>query len=491
MAARHEPLQEAPPAVNNVAERTTVSRTWIPLGQVLLLAAVYFVAAKLSLLLAIPPGYVTAVWPPSGIALAAILLWGTRLWPGIWLGAALINLTVEGSPLLAALLATGNTLEAVVSGALIRRFTGARGYFESGAAVIKFVALIALSAPIAAAIGVASLSLLKALPSSDFVINAWTWWLGDASGMIIVTPLIASWCIGAWPRWSLPKAIEAASLAAALALVTFLVFGGTSPLPLAFIAVPFIIWAAIRFGQREVTALTAIVCAIAIWYTMQGRGPFGLSSSNGSLLILVAYTSTLVLTGLVLSAAIGERGRAIDELRRNNEQLERRIEDRTMEVEVSNQTLRAELVEHTRQEETLRQSEERFRLLVDGVKDYAIFMLDSDGYIKSWNSGAEKIKGYKASEIIGKHFSTFYTQEDLARNWPEHELAIARVEGRFEDEGWRVRKDGTRFWANVIISALHDSEHRLRGFAKVTRDLTTRRRIEALEESEQQMNEFL
>src|SRR4030095_2472207 len=118
-------------------------------------------------------------------------------------------------------------------------------------------------------------------------------------------------------------------------------------------------------------------------------------------------------------------------------------------------------------------------------------MLDSNGNVASWNAGAQAIKGYTAAEIIGKHFSHFYTPEDLARNWPAHELAIEGTEGRFEGEGWRVRKDGSRFWANVIITALYDNEHRLRGFAKVTRDLTARRRIEALQERERQMNEFL
>src|SRR5207253_6498379 len=142
-------------------------------------------------------------------------------------------------------------------------------------------------------------------------------------------------------------------------------------------------------------------------------------------------------------------------------------------------------------EEILRQSEERFRLLVDGVKDYAIFMLDSEGRVASWNTGAETIYGYTVAEMTGTHFSRFYTPEDLARNWPEHELVVARAEGRFEEEGWRVRKDGSRFWASGIIAALYDNEHRVRSFAKVTRDLTVRRRVEALQESERQMNEFL
>jgi PAS domain S-box-containing protein len=142
--------------------------------------------------------------------------------------------------------------------------------------------------------------------------------------------------------------------------------------------------------------------------------------------------------------------------------------------------------------EPLRQSEEMFRLLVEGVKDYAIFMLDPDGFIVSWNSGAQTIKGYTAQEIIGQHFSRFYPPDAIARNWPQRELQIARQEGRFEEEGWRLRKDGTPFWASVVITSLYDENNgHLRGFAKVTRDLTDRKRIEALESAERQMNEFL
>ena len=120
----------------------------------------------------------------------------------------------------------------------------------------------------------------------------------------------------------------------------------------------------------------------------------------------------------------------------------------------------------------LHRVEERFRLLVDAVQDYAIFMLDVHGYVSSWNTGAERIKGYGASQIIGKHFSVFYTQEDLHAGKPARELEIAAKEGRLEDEGWRLRKDGSRFWANVILAAIRDDTGTLIGFGKVTRDLT-------------------
>jgi PAS domain S-box-containing protein len=132
-------------------------------------------------------------------------------------------------------------------------------------------------------------------------------------------------------------------------------------------------------------------------------------------------------------------------------------------------------------EEALRQSEEVFRLLVASVKDYAIFLLDPGGHITTWNAGAQRIKGYAPEEIIGRHFSAFYPESDIRDQKPQRELEIAMQYGSVEDEGWRLRKDGTRFWANVIITAVHDEHGTLRGFAKVTRDMTERKRAEEMQ----------
>jgi PAS domain S-box-containing protein len=141
-------------------------------------------------------------------------------------------------------------------------------------------------------------------------------------------------------------------------------------------------------------------------------------------------------------------------------------------------TVVRDITQRKQWETALRSSEERFRLLVEGAKDYAIFMLDPEGRVATWNYGAERIKGYRADEILGQHFSRFYPQEVVARGKPQHELEVAAAEGRFEDEGWRIRKDGSRFWANVIITALRGQDGQLIGFSKVTRDFTNRKSAE-------------
>jgi len=142
-----------------------------------------------------------------------------------------------------------------------------------------------------------------------------------------------------------------------------------------------------------------------------------------------------------------------------------------------------------RAQEELRHSDEQFRLLVDGIKDYAIFMLDQAGYVVSWNTGAERIKGYRADEILGRHFSCFYQREDIEGRKPGKELESAAANGQFEEEGWRLKKDGSRFWASVVITALRDESGNLRGFAKVSRDITARKEAEAAEKKREALEQ--
>jgi PAS domain S-box-containing protein len=150
-----------------------------------------------------------------------------------------------------------------------------------------------------------------------------------------------------------------------------------------------------------------------------------------------------------------------------------------------------DLTQRREYEESLRHSEERFRLLIEGVRDYALFMLDANGHVATWNAGAERIQGYTADEIMGQHFSRFYPPDAIESGWPEHELQVATAEGRFHDEGWRLRKDGSRLWASVTITALRDDSGRLRGFAKLTRDLSERKQAETTQADTERREEML
>jgi PAS domain S-box-containing protein len=178
----------------------------------------------------------------------------------------------------------------------------------------------------------------------------------------------------------------------------------------------------------------------------------------------------------------------ITELKETQAQLEKAIataEARARELQSANRRLTVQIAEREEAEKQLRESEERFRLLVDGVKDYAIYMLNPAGLVLSWNRAAEQIHGYTAGEIVGEPFSKLYLTEDVQRGAPERALQTARAKGRYEAEGWRLRKDGAKFWANAILTALTDEIGRIYGFAKVTRDMTERRLMqEKLQEAE-------
>ena len=281
--------------------------------QVCLVALVYLMAAKGALLFAIPPGYATAIWPASGIAVAFCLLLGERIWPAVWLGATLANLPVAYSLIAAPVIACGNTLEAVACSALVRALSGVGPRFDRGDQVIKFVAVAAMSCIIAATVAVHVLIADGALSWGQFAINWWTWWQGDLTGIIVATPLLLSWALQG-ERFPLPgRGVEFLALMVFSSLAAMVIFGdwlvGDRPLPLSFLVLPFVIWAAFRFSQREVTTVAAVVSGIAIWCTLAGRGEFVRPTINESLLYLLAFVGTATVTGLVLCAALAGRSR--------------------------------------------------------------------------------------------------------------------------------------------------------------------------------------
>lgn len=277
------------------------------------IALIYFAAAECGLSLASVHTNVSPVWPPTGIAIAAVLLLGYRVAPGILLGAFLANLHTGVSIATAAAIGVGNTSEALCAAFLIIRYTGVRVPLYRAQHVVKFAIFAAVFSPmISATVGSTSLCLSGAARWENYPTLWLTWWLGDGVGALVVTPLLLAWASIGSAKWDSKKLLEGGLLLLSLAVVSMFVFGGWIPTsdknyPLAHLVFPFFIWAAFRFRQRGVTMAIVVLAAIAVWGTAQGFGQFIHNHPNESLLLLQAFMGTITLTALVLAAIVGER----------------------------------------------------------------------------------------------------------------------------------------------------------------------------------------
>ena len=267
------------------------------------LAAVYFFAAKLGLRFAYINSSVTTVWPPAGIALAAFVLLGYRVWPAILGAAFLANVTTTGGALPSIGIAIGNTAEGLLGSYLVNRFARGGRVFDRVGDILRFTALAAIvSTTVSASIGVSSLALGGLMSWADAPRVWLTWWLGDAVGDIVIAPALILWIgVKPAPRWNRAQFLEALALAAVTALVTFAMFGGLFPsrhYPLTVLLWPVLIWVAFRFNPREATAAIVIVSAIAIGRTLQGVGPFSIYTANERLVLLQVWTGITAVTSL-------------------------------------------------------------------------------------------------------------------------------------------------------------------------------------------------
>jgi signal transduction histidine kinase len=298
---------------------------------------VYFGAARLGLSLAFATQQVTAVWPPSGIAVAALLLFGYRVWPGIFGGALLIN-AISAEPLLtAAGIAAGNTLEAVVAVFLMRRAVGSDHSIDRAKNVVALAGLAALlGATVGATLGVANLALAGIVAWWDYSLVWWVWWMGDAMGVLLVAPVILAWSTGPRLSWRGWRLVELAALTLGLGLVSHILFSsrpGSGPdFELQYAVFPFLIWSALRFGTRETVSLVLLVSAIAIWGTIHGNGPFGTGSLDSRLILLVSFMAVTGVSALLLAAVTAERRQAQERMHRAHDLLEVRVEERTAEL---------------------------------------------------------------------------------------------------------------------------------------------------------------
>ena len=291
------------------------------------LFAVYCAAGKLGLKLALVHASVTAVWPPTGIALAAFLLLGYRVWPAILLGAFLVNMTTAGSVATSIGIAVGNTLEGLLGSYLVNRFARGTSALERPQDIFKFAFFAGIvSTTVSATLGVTSLALFGFATWTNYEPIWLTWWLGDAAGALILAPLLMLWIRGPRLRWKPFQYGEAAVLLLALCFLGFSVFGdwsvfGIRNYPLEFTCIPLVVWAAFRFDRREAATVSFLLSAIAIWGTLRGFGPFVRHSANDSLLLLQAFLCVIAVMGVSLAAIIAEQKQAEQALRTREGQL--------------------------------------------------------------------------------------------------------------------------------------------------------------------------
>jgi len=295
------------------------SRPLSKLSVIGILTVVYFIAGKLGLMLASLHASASPVWPAAGIALAALLVLGYRVWPAIFVGAFLVNVTTAGSVATSLAIASGNTLEAVCGAWLVNRLAGGITVFDRPQGVFKFGLAAVVSTIIGPAFGVTSLALCGFADWANYGPIWLTWWLGDATGDLLIAPLAILWSATSKRHWNRREAVEVGILMLMLFILSEVVFGGWLPIsagnyPIGFICGPIVIWTAFRFTQRETATGIFILSAIAIWGTLHGFGPFVRGTENQSLLALQSWTAVLTITAMALSAGMAERRRAEEEL---------------------------------------------------------------------------------------------------------------------------------------------------------------------------------
>jgi PAS domain S-box-containing protein len=403
------------------------------------LATTYFVAAKFSLSMGAVGGVAAPVWPPTGLSLAALILFGPRFWPGVAVGAFLANWSV-GVPALAAVgMGCGNTLEALVGSYLLRR-ANLRPALERLRDVLSLIVLGAgLSTLVSATIGVTSGWLGGVIRSADYATAWWTWWVGDAMGDLVVASALLIWSAPPPLSRQVARYVEAGVFGITLVVVALLAFrgggrvGGDQYLR-AYVVFPFVIWAARRFGQPGVAVTIVVVSVLAIWTTVDGFGPFVRTSAYESLLFLQTFMGIVAATALVLGAAI---------------------------------------TEHRRAETALRESEERHRRLIEISPD-GVMLASRDGTILLCNEQAAVLHGCTRAELTGRNAFDLLAASDRPRAWEDLRKMVET--GSVHNVEYTLRKsDGTALPVEVSTSVLLERDGQPQGFIAIERDISARK----------------
>jgi PAS domain S-box-containing protein len=420
-------------------QATPAGRRWLDAGAVVLLAGLYYAAAKVGLRLAYLNGAVTALWPPVGIGIAALVLYGPRLWPGIVIGDLLA--ADYSTPLGTVMGQTvGNTLEVVVAAIILRRLTNGRPAMDRVGDVLALVAAGAVGTAISATFGTTSLRLGDVIPAREFG-EVWrTWWLSDFSGALVVTPLLLAWAGRGYGRLGRRELIEGAAMLAILVLLAEL----PSQRDVPYVVFPVLIWAALRFGPRGAATALVLVSGLTVWNTAHNAGPFVRESITDSLLSSQLFLAAAALTSLVLAAVTAER---------------------------------------TRAGEALGANEERLRSVVHSMAE-GLIVRDADGVITDCNAAAERILGRSRRELRGHRPEAVLdsvVDSSGAGVAPEQLLGEGALRSGAAEAGFvaGVRQPGgERRWVAIGSAPVLGRSGRPEGVVTTLADITERREAE-------------
>jgi len=437
-----------------------------------IIAACYFGLGEAALLLPALNPAATPSWPPTGVALALVLLRGYRIWPGIFVGAfsapavsAILSDAMTANSLLEpASIGIGTTLAALAGAWLINRWSYGYKTFATAPGISKF-ALISFvpTAMIGSAIAAAGFVLANDPGFGDPAGTLTTWWLADAAGTVIVSPVIVLWATTPLRPLSRLGALETAAIVVAAAAIGAVAYSppiggalnGLVPYRgmLGFLILLPLMWAGLRADQRDVATAALIFCGVAAWGFSADASPSA-TAPNGSLVLLLLLAISTSAASLILGAATAAHRDAAARLLAAQEQLNRQLE----QIQAA-----------------FKNAKRHFQIFIEGVADYAIFVLDGSGRVASWNSSAQHIIGYRTDEIVGKHFGILYRPDERRAGEPNRALELAIQNGKHEVEGWRIRKNGTPFFATGALTAMRDDDGNLIGIASIIRDATERR----------------
>ena len=422
-----------------------MTRRFETVAAALALAGIYFCAGKFGLSLAFLNPSASVVWPPAGLALAALLLWGYRLWPGVLIGAFLVNITTQGSIVTALGITGGNTLEVLAGAWLINRYANGAKAFERPQDIFKFVLLAAVvSAPISATSGVLSLHTTGFAEPSQWGRIWFTWWLGDATSFLLITPLVVIWFAELMQPTPWNRAPEWIGMMLSVGVTGYIVFlsadlfGSENP-PLKYLAVLPLLWAAFRFDTFAAMTAAFVLSCIALSGTLSNRGPFVEPDSNESLLAVQTFIGTLTVTTLVLASAVSERKRIAEEVHQN---------------------------------------EERFRQLTENISE-VFWMSDvaknrilyiSPGYEKIWGRTCQSLYSSALNWVEALH------AEDRERVL---EAALTKQsQGQFNEVYRILRPDGSMRWIHDRAFPVHDASGKVYRIVGIAEDITDRKRAE-------------